>query len=362
MAIKPRLANDWLNEQPLGAVFAALGDAECRLVGGCVRDGLIGLPVADIDLATTLVPNEIMSKAEAAGLKAIPTGLSHGTVTVIASSVHFEVTTLREDVATDGRHAVVAFASDWRTDAARRDFTINALYADARGDVTDYFGGLDDLEAKRVRFIGAPAQRITEDALRILRFYRFSGRFAGTLDEEGRAACAAKVGMIKSLSRERIAAEWLKILAHDTPAETIAAMVQDGVVAAFLPEATLSGLQDCLAREEESGLSPSVARRFAAMLPRDETVVNNIARRLKLSNVLRKALVGRVLAAQATSQSPHALYYRFGFEEGQDGLLLSGLELPADAAPWTRPTFPIKAADIQAAAGLEGKALGAALH
>jgi poly(A) polymerase len=202
-------------EPGVAAVVAALGTA--RYVGGCVRDSLAGSPAKDIDLATPLSPNEVIDRLERAGLKAVPTGIDHGTITAVSSGAVVEVTTLRRDVSTDGRRATVAFTDDWREDAARRDFTINALYADpATGDVTDYFGGVDDLAAGIVRFIGAPLERIAEDHLRILRFFRFHARFgSGAPDAESLSACAARANDLMALSRERIADELLKILAGD---------------------------------------------------------------------------------------------------------------------------------------------------
>lgn len=361
MAIDHTLSAGWLKETRLQAVFSALGSHNCRLVGGCVRDGLLGLAVSDIDFATTLLPDRVMERAQIAGFKAVPTGIDHGTVTLVLGGDSFEITTLREDVETDGRRAVVAFSAGWETDAARRDFTINALYADCGGAVSDYFGGLDDLSQRRVRFIGDANTRIKEDALRILRFYRFSARFAERLDDEGRAACKAGAAMIQSLSRERIASEWVKILGHADPAHAIAAMQDDGVIAAFLPEATPEPLADLLHRERALGVEPDYLRRFVAMLPRDQACVTAIARRLKLSNAVRKAMVDRV-AATCADESPDALFYRYGVEAGRDGLLITGRPGGELAAEWQRPTFPVRAGDIQAVSDLSGKALGKALH
>ena len=218
----------WRERPALAAIVAALGGADAtRLVGGAVRDGLLGLPVSDIDLATRLVPSEVVERLEAAKIKAVPTGIAHGTVTAVTDDGPVEVTTLRRDVATDGRHAVVAFSDDWREDASRRDFTINALYADsATGEVFDWFDGLADLDARHVRFIGDPLTRIAEDHLRILRFFRFHARFGdGVPDADGLAACATRANDLMALSRERIAAELVKLLAAVDPAPVVATMI-----------------------------------------------------------------------------------------------------------------------------------------
>ena len=232
----------WRDRPGLGTLLDALDAAagETRVVGGAVRDTLLGLPVADLDLATRLAPQTVIDRVRAAGLKAVPTGLAHGTVTAVLPDGSVEVTTLRRDIATDGRRATVAFSDDWREDAARRDFTINALYADpGDGAVIDFFGGLDDLAAGRVRFIGDPLQRIAEDHLRILRFFRFHARFGrGDPDEAALAACAARANDLMALSRERIADELLKLLAGVDPAPVIALMLGHGVLRPVLPEIT----------------------------------------------------------------------------------------------------------------------------
>ena len=231
---------EWRVRPGLHRISAALNadGGAVKIVGGAVRDTLLGLAATDIDLATTLVPQEVTRRLEAADIKVIPTGIAHGTVTAIASGDHHEITTLRHDLETDGRRAMVAFASDWRDDAARRDFTINALYADPEtGAVDDFFGGIDDLNAGCVRFIGDAATRIAEDHLRILRFYRFAARFGrGALDAVSHAAVIAARQSLKSLSRERIADELTKILALPDPRAIVAQMAADGIFAVMLPE------------------------------------------------------------------------------------------------------------------------------
>lgn len=241
------ITDDWLTAPATQAVFAALDEAGHRAlaVGGCVRNALIGAPVADIDIATDAPPERVMALAAAAGLKAIPTGIDHGTVTVVSGGIAHEVTTFRRDVETDGRHATVAFSTDVAEDAARRDFTMNALYADAQGNVVDPLGGLPDLHARHVRFIGDPVARITEDYLRILRFFRFTAWYGDPalgIDAEGLAACAVHAEGLDRISAERIGAELTKTLAAANPAPVVAAMAQAGLLARVLPGADATAL------------------------------------------------------------------------------------------------------------------------
>ena len=227
----------WTRRADLAALVSALGVGNARYVGGAVRDTLLGLEVKDIDLATALVPEEVIARLAKAGIRTVPTGIAHGTVTALLSEGPVEITTLRHDVSTDGRRATIAFADDWREDAARRDFTINALYADPdTGEIADFFGGLDDLAARRVRFIGDARQRIREDHLRILRYFRFQARFGSQpADAEAEAACAELAAMLKGLSRERIGMEMMNLLALPDPAPVAARMAELGVLAVVLP-------------------------------------------------------------------------------------------------------------------------------
>ena len=229
----------WTRRADLAGLIAALGAGNSRYVGGAVRDTMLGLEVKDIDLATPLVPEDVIARLKAAKIRTVPTGIAHGTVTALLDLGPVEITTLRHDVSTDGRRATVAFAEDWREDAARRDFTINALYADpASGAISDFFGGLDDLAARRVRFIGDARQRIREDHLRILRYFRFQARFGSQpADTESENACAELAAMLKGLSRERIGMEMLNLLALPDPAPVAARMAELGVLAVVLPEA-----------------------------------------------------------------------------------------------------------------------------
>jgi poly(A) polymerase len=340
-------AAKWRARRGVGAVLDAVGGENglSRYVGGAVRDSLLRLPFTDVDLATRLRPHEVVERLQRASIKAVPTGIAHGTITAVADGRPIEITTLRRDVSTDGRRATVAFTDDWKEDAARRDFTINALFADPRtGEVFDYFGGLADLEERRVRFIGEPLERIAEDHLRILRYFRFHARF-GSDDPDAAAldACTARANDLMALSRERIADELLKILALPDPAPTIGIMLQRGILKPVLPEIEperLCELEALVLAERSAGFEPESVRRLAALLPPDPELADQVAVRLKLSNKLRKRL--STAAAPITGGSPEALTYRIGPDSAQDQLLLASRFADARAvAGWTPPRLPI---------------------
>ncbi len=340
---------DLPNVPGLAAVIAAL-NGQVRLVGGVVRDTLAGVATKDIDLATPLAPEAVMAALKAAGLKAVPTGLAHGTVTAVAEGRPFEITTLRRDVATDGRHAEVAFTDDWREDAARRDFTINALYADpVTGEVFDYFGGLADLEAGIVRFIGAPLQRIAEDHLRILRFFRFHARFgSGGPDAASLSACQTRANDLMALSRERIAMELLALLALPNPAPTLALMIESGIFVPVLPEiADAAPVTHLVTREAEAGIVPDALRRLCALIAPDPVLAEDIANRLKLSNAQRKRMIAVAARAAEDASAPRALAYWQGVEVAIDRLLLGNGD-PRPLMDWTPPRFPINGGAIVA--------------
>ncbi|WP_375381156.1 CCA tRNA nucleotidyltransferase [uncultured Sphingomonas sp.] len=328
----------WSRREGLAGLVAALGDGASRVVGGAVRDALLGIDAADLDLATIHPPDETMRRLTAAGIRVVPTGLAHGTVTALIASGPVEVTTLRHDVATDGRHAVVAFTDDWQADAGRRDFTINALYADpATGALHDWFGGLPDLAARRVRFIGDPLARIVEDHLRILRFFRFHARFGDAVDADGLAACAARANDLMALSRERIAAELLKLLVAPGAVPVVALMIEHGILLPVLPEiADAAPLARLAAREVAAGVAPDAIRRLAVLVPADAAA--SVAARLKLSTADR----GRLKSATGPlgDDGPRALAYRIGVEGAIDRLLLHGMDV-AMLAGWTPPRLPI---------------------
>jgi poly(A) polymerase len=351
------------------AVLEALGGAG-RFVGGCVRDALLGRAIGDIDIATPLLPEEVIRRLEAAGLKAVPTGIAHGTVTAVARSRPFEITTLRRDVETDGRHARVAFTDDWAADAARRDFTMNALFLDAEGHVFDPVAGLPDLRAGRVRFVGDPEQRIREDVLRLLRFYRFHAHYGrGAADAAARAACRRLAPLLPTLSGERVAAELLKLLAAPDPVPTLAMMVEDGVLAVVLPEARrLDRLAALIPLES----APDPLRRLGALL---DSGAGAVAERLRLSNPQRD----RLLALEAPpwpvdlagdERAQRRALHHLGAELYRDLVLLRAAEsgdaarareLLALAAAWRPVAFPLKGRDVTALGVPAGPEVGRVL-
>ena len=345
-------AAKWRRKRGMKRLLEALGADEglTRYVGGAVRDDLLKLPVSDIDLATRIQPEEVIRRLEKAKIKAVPTGIDHGTITAVSDGHPFEITTLRRDVSTDGRRATVAFTDDWREDAARRDFTINSLSADPKtGELFDYFGGLADLEQRHIRFIGDPLQRIAEDHLRILRFFRFHARFdAGEPDKAALDACTARANDLMALSRERIADELLKLLGLPDPSRTVGIMLQQGILKPVLPEirkAALRSLQSLISAEQEASFKPHALRRLAALLPRDGALADDVGARLRLSNKARKRLI---CAANAAGQDkPHALAYRTGVECAVDRLLLEGRpEDAASLAGWHVPRLPIGGGEL----------------
>ncbi|MBD8677139.1 CCA tRNA nucleotidyltransferase [Sphingomonas sp. CFBP 13720] len=344
MAVRTLPHAGWMDRPGLDRLAIAL-DADAggaRYVGGAVRDTLLARDVSDIDIATIHTPAEVVRRLEAAGIKAVPTGIAHGTVTAISDGTVVEVTTLRHDLTTDGRHAEVAFTDDWQADAARRDFTINALYADLRGGtVHDYFGGLDDLAAGRVRFIGDPLRRIAEDHLRILRFFRFLARFGDVPDADGLAACIARANDLMALSRERIADELLKLLATRGAVAIVRLMVTYGILRPVLPEidaAAVDRLTALAATEAAAALPADPIRRLAALLPPAQAEA--VAARLKLSNAQRKRIA--VALAIDPPQPPLALGYRIGIEGAIDRALLAGdIDAVAELRDWTRPVLPL---------------------
>ena len=344
-------AAKWRRKRGMKRLLAALGGGEglTRYVGGAIRDDLLGLPVSDIDLATRIPPDEVMRRLEEARIKAVPTGIDHGTVTAVSDGHPFEITTLRRDVSTDGRRATVAFTDDWKEDAARRDFTINALSADPdTGELFDYFGGLADLEQRHIRFIGDPLQRIAEDHLRILRFFRFHARFdAGEPDGAAIEACTARANDLMGLSRERIADELLKLLAVPDPSPTVEIMLARGILKPVLPEiasSRLGRLKRLIAAERATAIDADPLRRLAALLPSDPVVAEDVAARLRLSNKAKKRLVCAIGPAKGP---PAALAYRLGVACAVDRLLLAGhAPQAAQMASWHAPRLPISGGQL----------------
>ncbi len=383
MTARPPLAGAaWLKQGAVARLLTVLDrdGEEARVVGGAVRNALLRLPVGEVDVATTALPQEVIRRVTAAGWKAVPTGIAHGTVTVVIDSQPFEVTTLREDVETFGRKARVKFGRDWAADAQRRDFTINALSASAAGEVFDYVGGLDDIAARRVRFIGDPAARIAEDYLRILRFFRFHAHFAsGAPDEAGLAACIRARAGLDQLSRERVRMELVKLLIAPRAAATLWVMAGAGILGTVLGGvAYVATFEKLVEREAALGLEPDPVRRLGALGVAVREDAARLAERLRLSNAETErllALDGWWRVAPAAGEQPaHALLYQLGPQSFVDRVLLAWAHASADAADadwhalatlprrWTAPNFPLKAAHFTRRGVAKGPALGAALR
>jgi poly(A) polymerase len=345
-AVLPRA--DWTQRADLIQLVAVLGAGNARYVGGAVRDTLLGIAVKDVDIATPLRPLKVIGKLKDAGIQAVPTGIDHGTVTAVLPGGAVEITTLRHDVSTDGRRATVAFADEWQDDAARRDFTINALYADpATGEVFDWFGGLEDLAARRVRFIGDARQRIREDHLRILRYFRFQARFGSQpVDTNSEMACSDLAATLKGLSRERVGMEMMNLLSLPDPAPTVARMAELGVLAVILPEAKVAALTELIVQEDRQNVAPDALRRLAALLPADVPLAESVASRFRLSGAQKKRLA-LAAARDGREDAARPLAYRLGREAALDRLLITGADV-APLAGWDIPEFPLKGGEIVA--------------
>ena len=359
-----KISGDWISHAGTQALCAALTAAGYRalFVGGCVRNALMARAVADIDIATDALPEIVTNIAETAGFRVVPTGIEHGTVTVIAEGVAHEVTTFRRDIATDGRHATVAFATDIAQDAARRDFTMNALYAQADGSVIDPLGGLADLQARHLRFVGEASARIREDYLRILRFFRFYAIYGDPsqgIDAEGLAACAENLEGLADLSRERVGAEMRKLLAAADPAPAIASMAQAGVLAQILPGASPRALAPLV--HLEAGLPPDWQARLAVI--GGETLTEA----LRLSKA-ETVTIMRIRDEIGSTATPAALGWKFGAQVAQAVVLARAavLEAPlpsgwqSEIARGAGAALPVTAADLMPA--LQGPDLGKRLR
>lgn len=382
---------EWLGDKHLQRLLAALADGgeEARVAGGAVRNALIGQPVADVDIATTCLPDETIRRAEAAGFKVVPTGIEHGTITIVAGGKPFEVTTLRADVETDGRRAKVSFGRDWKADAQRRDFTINALYAEADGTIVDLVGGIADIEARRLRFIGDPEARIREDYLRILRFFRFFAWYGdGRPDAEGLKACARLKGGLSQLSAERVWSELKKLLSAPDPSRALLWMRQAGVLTSVLPESEKWGIDSIHAltrAEKDLGWTLEPLLRLEAIVPPDAARMKTLAERLRFSvseagRLRQWALTVPVEPKTTEAEFAKRLYRgdRQGFVdrlrlslasararaiEDNDALLEAGSfsRLLAFAGKWKKPGFPLKGADLTTLGASPGPKLGAIL-
>ena len=377
-----RLEAAWLREAPLSDLLAALDRAgeEARVVGGAVRNTLVGDPPGDIDIATTALPREVMRRVEAAGFKAVPTGIEHGTVTVVAAGRPFEITTLREDVETFGRHAKVAFGRDWKRDAERRDFTINALSASRTGTLHDYVGGLADIAVRRVRFIGDPARRIAEDYLRILRFFRFHAAFGeGMPDPQGLAACIAARAGLERLSRERVRMELLKLLVARHPLGAIEVMTECGLLDQVLGAVPLlASFAKMIEIEAVLSMPADPIQRLGALGVWVVEDADRLRQRLRMANVEHERLAsmadGWWRASPARGEQwARVLLYWLGREHYIERVLLAWARSPQFAADtswralatlperWLAPSFPLRAADFIGRGVPKGRKVGAAL-
>jgi poly(A) polymerase len=371
----------WLKSGPTARVLELLDSngEQARVVGGAVRNALLQIPIGDIDIATTALPDEVIRRAKAAGIKSVPTGIEHGTVTLVVDAQPFEVTTLRQDTETFGRKAKVAFGRDWVGDAERRDFTINGLSVDADGVVHDHVGGLDDIAAKRVRFIGDPNQRLAEDYLRILRFFRIHAAYgAGEPDRAGYLACIGARAGLATLSAERVRMEMLKLMVATGAAGAITVMADGGLLLPILGGVAYTGPFAAMASAEHLlGLQPSAVRRLGALAVAVTEDAKRVAMRLRLTNAETKALdsMGHRwwrLAGMDEATAKRRLY-RLGEHRYRDRLMLAWAragtgadsahwrELATLAERWSAPKFPLKAADFVARGIAEGPALGQVL-
>ncbi|MEL7546767.1 MAG: CCA tRNA nucleotidyltransferase [Pseudomonadota bacterium] len=371
---------DWLTAAATQSVISALEAVQpngTRFVGGCIRNTIMGRPVDDIDLASKLVPDQVSAALENAGIRAIPTGVDHGTVTAVCDHQPFEITTLRRDIETDGRRAVIAFSTDWAEDAQRRDFRLNALYADRLGRVFDPIGeGISDARSGDVVFIGSPDQRLKEDYLRILRFFRFNAWYGQRLDPVGLAACERQAAGLDRIASERIWRELVKLYAAPAPDKVTYAMVEAGILAQLLGDAILSPerIETLIALETALALEADPLQRLMALIPREPEVIFAMAERLRLSNRERDRLLAWVdpdlldLGAQDDATIKTGLY-RFGAQAVLDRSLIAAID--HNQAPsqtmlglcktWQAPDFPLGGADALAA-GLKGPQIGAALR
>jgi poly(A) polymerase len=369
----------WMNASETRAVLAALTKegTPARFVGGAVRNALLGEPVSDVDIATPLVPAEVARLLEAAHINAVPTGIEHGTVTAVVNGKPFEVTTLRRDVATDGRRATVAFTQDWEEDARRRDFTMNALYASPEGEIFDYTGGIADLEAGRVRFVGDAAARIREDYLRILRLFRFHAWYGkGEIDPDGLRAAAAEKAGLAQLSGERVQKEMLRLLEARDPASVLRVMAATGILGEVLPGAVSVGRLERLSKiDADCFFTPDPLLRLASLLPNDVAHAGMLAEKLRLSNVQRARLEDAAgahekIVSYLSVREVQKLLYRRGAERFKDRVFLKWAEDPKEsnavqwrallalADAWQRPVFPLSGRNVMAAGVPEGPLVG----
>jgi poly(A) polymerase len=379
-----RLDVDWLRTGAVARILALLDSSgeEARVVGGAVRNALLHEPLGDIDIATTALPDEVARRVEAAGCRAVPTGIEHGTITVVANDHPFEVTTLRQDIETDGRHAKVVFGRDWRRDAERRDFTMNALFLGRDGTVHDYVGGLADVADRRVRFIGDAATRIAEDYLRILRFFRFHAAYGrgGLPDAAGLHACIVARAGLETLSRERVRIEMFKLLLARHAVAALAVMAETGLIEMVLGGVPLlASLSNLIKVETLLSLPPDPARRLAALGVLVTEDADRLRERLRLTNAESERLISMAdawwrIVAGVSESAACVLLYRLGPDRYLDRVLLSWSRAPEGISDprwralatlpsrWSAPRLPLKAADLMARGVEKGPRLGAAMR
>jgi poly(A) polymerase len=378
----------WFRDPALQRILTLLNadGGEARVAGGAVRNALMGLPVADVDVATTLRPEKVVERAVAGGIKAVPTGFEHGTVTLVIGGHGFEVTTLRRDIETDGRRAKVAFGTDWQVDAERRDLTINALYADAQGVVIDLVNGIPDIETRTIRFIGEAAERIAEDYLRILRFFRFFAHYgSGRPDADGLRACARAKDKLSTLSAERVWSETKKLLSAADPSRALLWMRQAGVLTEILPETEkwgIDGIHGLVAAEKSLGWTPDPILRLAAIVPPDAARLDALAKRLKMSNSEAAQFATWANAPVPPDEVTDVGFDRLLYRQGAEGLVmrlrlaLASVRTAAEGDPgamrksarlsvllkraenYEKPVFPVSGADIVAAGVPAGRRVG----
>lgn len=376
----------WMTARSAVRVMDALeaaGGPDCaRFVGGCVRNSLIGAPVADVDIATVLTPEEVTAALEAAGVRPVPTGIDHGTVTAVADHTPYEITTLRRDVSTDGRRATVAFTDDWAEDAGRRDFTLNSLYARRDGTIFDPTGhGVADAKAGRIVFVGEPEQRLREDYLRILRFFRFHAWYGrGEPDPAAVAACSALKDNIRNLAAERISKELLKLLAADDPRASVRLMADTGVLGVILDApANLARFEGLVEIESAQLFETDAVLRLAALLPGDQPAALKLGERLRLSNADRDRIVAAlsptpVLKSWMSPREIRRAVYRGGQSAFRDRAKLAWAAAPGTGATfqwrgmialaegWTPPAFPLTGEDVIKAGAPKGPMVGQVLR
>ena len=381
MKLDPSI-HDWLTDDAANAIFGALPEGAIRFVGGCVRNAILGEPVGDIDLATQLVPTEVQACLKKAGIKVVPTGIDHGTLTAVIDGKPYEITSLRKDVETDGRRAVIAFTKDWAEDAVRRDLTMNALYADMLGNVFDPTGfGLEDAKARKLRFVGEADARVREDYLRILRFFRFLAFYGGEskLDADALAACRENSQGLKSLSAERVWSEVKKLLLAPDPSRSVRIMLQQDILEIILPEASnVEGLERIIGREGAGVIDIDPMLRIMAMASRDPLSIRRLCERLKLSNAEKSRLTawaedGESLSPDMDDKASKAAVYTAGAQVISDRACLraAGVDDPVIAARWQSlatlasewdiPEFPLSGKDLKKAGVEAGPAMGRAL-